>query len=116
LHIEFYIKAQDPLNFAEAIEIANRMGRHNELVKYLLEMPARPYGNPRSTLSTPRWIGLIQLDERRGHLEVILGLLEVGLSLERAHIGIFIELSILLSKYKPVRCGSTFSISSALRY
>jgi clathrin heavy chain len=34
--------------------------------------------------------------------------LEAGLSLERAHMGIFTELSILLSKYKPVKCESTF--------
>jgi clathrin heavy chain len=35
LHIESYIKAQDPSNFAEVIEIANRAGKHDELVKYL---------------------------------------------------------------------------------
>jgi clathrin heavy chain len=35
LHIESYIKAQDPLNFVEVIEIANRAGKHDELVKYL---------------------------------------------------------------------------------
>jgi clathrin heavy chain len=28
-------KAQDPSNFAEVIEIANRAGKHDELVKYL---------------------------------------------------------------------------------
>jgi clathrin heavy chain len=42
--------------------------------------------------------------ERRGHFEEIVGLLEAGLSLERAHMGIFTELSILLSKYKPAKC------------
>ena len=46
---------------------------------------------------------LIQLYERRGHFEEIIGLLEAGLSLERAHMGIFTELSILLSKYKPAK-------------
>jgi clathrin heavy chain len=35
LHIESYIKAQDPSNFAEVIKIANRTGKHDELVKYL---------------------------------------------------------------------------------
>lgn len=42
--------------------------------------------------------------ERLGHFEEIVSLLEAGLSLERAHMGIFTELSILLSKYKPARC------------
>jgi len=46
---------------------------------------------------------LIQLYERRGHFEEIISLLEAGLSLERAHMGIFTELSILLSKYKPAK-------------
>jgi clathrin heavy chain len=41
--------------------------------------------------------------ERRGHFEEIVGLLEAGLSLERAHMGIFTELSILLSKYRPAK-------------
>lgn len=44
--------------------------------------------------------------ERRGHFEEIISLLEAGLSLERAHMGIFTELSILLSKYKPAKCKS----------
>ena len=39
--------------------------------------------------------------ETRGHFEEVVGLLEAGLSLERAHMGIFTELAILLSKYKP---------------
>lgn len=30
-----YIKAQDPSNFAEVIEIANRAGKHDDLVRYL---------------------------------------------------------------------------------
>jgi hypothetical protein len=47
---------------------------------------------------------LIQMYERRGHFEEIVSLLEAGLSLERAHMGIFTELSILLSKYRPAKC------------
>ncbi|KAF5383731.1 hypothetical protein D9615_003688 [Tricholomella constricta] len=46
---------------------------------------------------------LIQMYERRGHFEEVVGLLEAGLSLERAHMGIFTELSILLSKYRPAK-------------
>jgi clathrin heavy chain len=41
--------------------------------------------------------------ECRGHFEEIVSLLEAGLSLERAHMGIFTELSILLSKYRPAK-------------
>jgi clathrin heavy chain len=33
--LESYIKAQDPSNFAEVIEIANHAGKHDELVRYL---------------------------------------------------------------------------------
>ncbi|KDR74583.1 hypothetical protein GALMADRAFT_141595, partial [Galerina marginata CBS 339.88] len=46
---------------------------------------------------------LIQLYERQGHFEEIISLLEAGLSLERAHMGIFTELSILLSEYQPAK-------------
>lgn len=42
--------------------------------------------------------------EKRGNFEEVIGLLEAGLSLERAHMGIFTELAILLSKYKPAKC------------
>ncbi|KAI0629190.1 clathrin heavy chain [Trametes polyzona] len=44
---------------------------------------------------------LVQMYERRGFFDEILALLEAGLSLERAHMGIFTELAILYSKYKP---------------
>ena len=64
---------------------------------------------------------MIQGYERRGHFEEIISLLEAGLSLERAHVsthlivydfvayssrqmGIFTELSILYSKYRPEKC------------
>ncbi|RDX54364.1 clathrin heavy chain [Lentinus brumalis] len=44
---------------------------------------------------------LVQSYERRGHFDEVLSLLEAGLSLERAHMGIFTELAILYSKYRP---------------
>ncbi|EIW58700.1 clathrin heavy chain [Trametes versicolor FP-101664 SS1] len=44
---------------------------------------------------------LVQMYERRGFFDEVLSLLEAGLSLERAHMGIFTELAILYSKYKP---------------
>jgi clathrin heavy chain len=47
--------------------------------------------------------------ERQGHFEEIISLLEAGLSLECAHMGIFTELSILLSKYKPAKCKVFFA-------
>ncbi|KAJ3769204.1 armadillo-type protein, partial [Lentinula raphanica] len=46
---------------------------------------------------------LVTMYERRGYFEEIISLLEAGLSLERAHMGIFTELAILLSKYKPAK-------------
>ncbi|OBZ66438.1 Clathrin heavy chain 1 [Grifola frondosa] len=44
---------------------------------------------------------IVKLYERRGHFDEVLSLLEAGLSLERAHMGIFTELAILYSKYRP---------------
>jgi len=61
---------------------------------------------------------LLVIYERRGHFDEVLSLLEAGLSLERAHVcvsvnkcllvthillqmGVFTELSILYSKYRP---------------
>ncbi|VDN52328.1 unnamed protein product [Dracunculus medinensis] len=39
--------------------------------------------------------------QERGHFEELIGLLEAALGLERAHMGMFTELAILYSKYKP---------------
>lgn len=47
---------------------------------------------------------LISMYENAGHFEEVINLLEAGLSLERAHMGIFTEMAILLSKYKPAKC------------
>lgn len=38
-----------------------------------------------------------------GYFEELIGLLEAALGLERAHMGMFTELAILYSKYKPAR-------------
>ncbi|KAJ3294084.1 hypothetical protein HK104_003936 [Borealophlyctis nickersoniae] len=46
---------------------------------------------------------LIRLYERRGHFDELMTLLEAGLGLERAHMGMFTELAILYSKYKSER-------------
>ncbi|KAF8582771.1 clathrin heavy chain 1 [Ramaria rubella] len=45
--------------------------------------------------------GIIREYEKRGYFTEIITLLEAGLSLERAHMGVFTELSILYSKYRP---------------
>ncbi|MBW0487421.1 hypothetical protein O181_027136 [Austropuccinia psidii MF-1] len=46
---------------------------------------------------------LVKLYENRGYFEELIQLLEAGLGLERAHMGMFTELSILYAKYKPSR-------------
>ena len=44
---------------------------------------------------------LINYYQDRGYFEELMTLLEASLGLERAHMGMFTELSILYSKYKP---------------
>jgi len=46
---------------------------------------------------------ILRLYERRGHFDELMQLLEAGLGLERAHMGMFTELAILYSKYRPER-------------
>ncbi|CAH1111845.1 unnamed protein product [Psylliodes chrysocephalus] len=46
---------------------------------------------------------LINYYQDRGYFEELIGLLEAALGLERAHMGMFTELAILYSKYKPAR-------------
>merc|ERR1719217_1305215 len=43
---------------------------------------------------------LIASYERHGHFDEVIAVMEAGLSLERAHMGIFTELGVLYSKYK----------------
>ncbi|KKA30068.1 hypothetical protein TD95_003579 [Thielaviopsis punctulata] len=44
---------------------------------------------------------LVKQYERNGNFDELIGLLEQGLGLERAHMGMFTELGIALSKYRP---------------
>jgi hypothetical protein len=44
---------------------------------------------------------LINYYQDRGYFEELISLLEAALGLERAHMGMFTELAILYSKYKP---------------
>merc|ERR1739848_665640 len=46
---------------------------------------------------------LINYYQDRGYFEELMGLLEASLGLERAHMGMFTELAILYSKYKPAK-------------
>jgi clathrin heavy chain len=46
---------------------------------------------------------LVKQYERAGYFEELISLLEAGLGLERAHMGMFTELGIALSKYHPDR-------------
>jgi clathrin heavy chain len=46
---------------------------------------------------------LVKQYEREGYFEELISLLEAGLGLERAHMGMFTELGIALSKYHPDR-------------
>lgn len=44
---------------------------------------------------------IVSLYEQRGHFVELLALIEAGLGIERAHMGMFTELAILYSKHKP---------------
>lgn len=46
---------------------------------------------------------LINLYEYQGYTEELIQMLEAGLNLERAHMGMFTEMAILYAKYKPER-------------
>ncbi|KAG0200257.1 hypothetical protein BGX28_006644 [Mortierella sp. GBA30] len=46
---------------------------------------------------------LIRLYEHQGYFEELMSLLEAGLGLERAHMGMFTELAILYARYRPER-------------
>ncbi|KAL1407009.1 Clathrin heavy chain [Vanrija albida] len=44
---------------------------------------------------------LLSLYQRNGYFDEIISLMEAGLGLERAHMGMFTELSVLYAKYRP---------------
>ncbi|KAF9365590.1 hypothetical protein BGX34_009416 [Mortierella sp. NVP85] len=46
---------------------------------------------------------LIRLYEYQGYIDELMALLEAGLGLERAHMGMFTELAILYARYRPER-------------
>lgn len=50
----------------------------------------------------PPWRQVSEFYQSRGHHEELIGLLESGIGLERAHMGIFTELGVLYAKYRPV--------------
>ena len=51
--------------------------------------------------------------ERKGHYEELIALMESGIGLERAHMGIFTELGILYAKYKTERLMEHLKLFSA---
>ncbi|KAJ7061039.1 armadillo-type protein [Mycena amicta] len=173
--IDSYIRAEDPSNFMEVIEISTRAGKQDDLVRYL-QMARRTLREPKidtelayAYAKTDRlhdmedflgmtnvadilevgekrfndelyqaakllvWkqvhtaciekneftlaeicglniivhaeelVALVKIYERRGHFEEVITLLKADLGLERAHMGIFTEMAILLSKYQPAK-------------
>lgn len=46
---------------------------------------------------------LINYYQNRGHFDELITLMEAALGLERAHMGMFTEVAILYSKYKPAK-------------
>ena len=46
---------------------------------------------------------LINFYQNQGYFEELISLMEAALGLERAHMGMFTELAILYSKYKPAK-------------
>lgn len=54
-------------------------------------------------LFTKRIIEMTNCFQDRGYFEELINLLEAALGLERAHMGMFTELAILYSKYKPAK-------------
>jgi clathrin heavy chain len=71
-------------------------------------LPWPPFSLARGLLSAlgplPAYSAGLQVSEyyqRRGHFEELLSLLESGIGLERAHMGIFTELGALYARYRP---------------
>ena len=60
-------------------------------------MPAAP---PSPLAAAAARVQVSEFYQRRGHFEELLALLENGIGLERAHMGIFTELGILYAKYR----------------
>lgn len=52
---------------------------------------------------------LLALYEKNGYFEEVISLMEAGLGLERAHMGMFTELSVLYAKYRPEKRASLYS-------
>lgn len=63
---------------------------------------------------------LAQYYEEFGYQNEMISLLETGMGLDRAHVGIFTELGVLLAKYRPERlmehCKQYTSVNITLLY
>ncbi|BCR94870.1 uncharacterized protein AKAW2_11916A [Aspergillus luchuensis] len=58
---------------------------------------------------------LVRQYERNGYFDELIAVLEAGLGLERAHMGMFTELGIALSKYHPIILGMLMRDQKSLR-
>merc|ERR1712066_1136114 len=56
---------------------------------------------------------LIAQYEKGGHFEELISLLDSGLANDRAHVGMFTELGILYSKYKPEKLTDFIKMNTA---
>ena len=62
-----------------------------------LTPPPHTHTNTHTTSPRPQ---VSEFYQRRGHFDALIGLMESGLGLERAHMGIFTELGMLYAKFK----------------
>lgn len=51
--------------------------------------------------------------QRGGHFDELISLLESGIGLERAHMGIFTELGLMYAKYRHEKLGEHLKLFSA---
>ncbi len=62
---------------------------------------AATFNQPTNRLQPPPPLPKVsEFYQRRGHFDALIALMESGLGLERAHMGIFTELGILYAKFK----------------
>uniref|UniRef100_A0A2K5V2Y9 Clathrin heavy chain n=1 Tax=Macaca fascicularis TaxID=9541 RepID=A0A2K5V2Y9_MACFA len=114
--IDSYIRGDDPSSYLEVVQAASRSNNWEDLVKFL--QMARKKGRE-SYIETELIFALAKtsrlseledfingpnnahIQQDRGYFEELISMLEAALGLEQAHMGMFTELAILYSKFKP---------------
>ncbi|XP_030771005.1 clathrin heavy chain 2 isoform X4 [Rhinopithecus roxellana] len=114
--INSYIRGDNPSSYLEVVQAASRSNNWEDLVKFL--QMARKKGRE-SYIETELIFALAKtsrlseledfingpnnahIQQDRGYFEELISMLEAALGLERAHMGMFTELAILYSKFKP---------------